>query len=119
MQGVAELSYLMLQHYTIASTSKERIPLRVHGHFFALLLNTSEEITPRPITPAFGSCAKETHPHSKFVASVYVVWSRRLLVVCVVERSRPRGTSADPSILFVYVAWGGWGGESGGERVGG
>ena len=38
MQGIAELSYLLLQHYTIASTSKERLPYTVHGHFFALLL---------------------------------------------------------------------------------
>ena len=38
MQAIAEISYLVLQYYTIASTSKERLPLRVHGQFFGLML---------------------------------------------------------------------------------
>lgn len=38
MQGIAELSYMALQHYTIARESREAIPWRVHVQFVHLMM---------------------------------------------------------------------------------
>lgn len=37
MQGVAELSYIVLQHYSIVSESGEKLPWRVHFQFFRMM----------------------------------------------------------------------------------
>ena len=62
---------------------------------------TSEEITPRPITPTFG-CAKETHPHSPYVCG-FGVCGRDASWWCVVGRGLVGG-GVRTSILFECCA---------------
>ena len=84
---------------------------------------TSEEITPRPITPTFGY-TKEEPPH-KVGSWLHDVWSRRLLVVCRGDVSWEAG-SGRPYYSSGPSAMGGLGGRlpegsrwtCAGERVG-